>query len=425
MNTKIPFILFFMILAVVSYSVTITVKQDGSGDYTQIQEAVDNASNGDLILVYPGIYYENISIADKNITLASLEYTTNDENYISQTIIDGNMNDSVIFLGGSPANISIIGFTMQNGKGHYFDPVIGNLGGGIFVASGYNLTINNSIITKNIANLGGGICTECNTLSLENVTIKENKANTGGGIFDGYHTNFIFSSTNRCNIYNNNAGSGRDLFACGDSNNIHVIVDTFTVMNPDSYYACHLNENAHFTFDIEHSFIEPIDSDLYVSPNGDDNNSGLTENEPLQTISWAMQKIASNPDNPHTIHLSSGTYSQTLNNQFFPIGFKSYITLEGDENDRPTLVYSDTLITAIIITIQKNNNITLKNINIKSQSYNNHDYLIGIARSDYISLKNFTIKDSDLDSYCAFLISICDNVILENITITGMTIPKV
>lgn len=39
---------------------TLTVKQDGSGDYKTIQEAVDKAHAGDTILVYEGVYRETV-----------------------------------------------------------------------------------------------------------------------------------------------------------------------------------------------------------------------------------------------------------------------------------------------------------------------------------------------------------------------------
>ncbi|RLF57181.1 MAG: hypothetical protein DRN25_06930 [Thermoplasmata archaeon] len=41
---------------------------DGPGNYTKIQDAIDNASNGDTIKVYPGVYDENVVI-DKEIRL--------------------------------------------------------------------------------------------------------------------------------------------------------------------------------------------------------------------------------------------------------------------------------------------------------------------------------------------------------------------
>ena len=43
-------------------AINITVDQGGGGDYTTIQDAIDNASAGDTIYVWDGLYYENIEI---------------------------------------------------------------------------------------------------------------------------------------------------------------------------------------------------------------------------------------------------------------------------------------------------------------------------------------------------------------------------
>ena len=55
--------------------------------YSTIQSAINSSSNGDIILVSPGVY-NSIDIINKDITVASLFYTTNDTSYIGTTIID-------------------------------------------------------------------------------------------------------------------------------------------------------------------------------------------------------------------------------------------------------------------------------------------------------------------------------------------------
>lgn len=47
---------------------TITVDDDGEGDYTAIQHAIDNATDGDNIVVFPGTYNESIEIG-KSISI--------------------------------------------------------------------------------------------------------------------------------------------------------------------------------------------------------------------------------------------------------------------------------------------------------------------------------------------------------------------
>ena len=65
------------------------------GDQPTIQEGIDASSDGDIVLIQPGIYLENINFHGKCITLASLFFTTRNTSYISQTAINGSQNGSV------------------------------------------------------------------------------------------------------------------------------------------------------------------------------------------------------------------------------------------------------------------------------------------------------------------------------------------
>jgi len=87
---------------------TLYVGGDGNGNYTNIQDAVDDAYNGDTVFVYSGTYYENIVIS-KTIRLIGEDKIT--------TIIDGSRHNDVIFLSSYSVNIS--GFTIQNSGSGY------------------------------------------------------------------------------------------------------------------------------------------------------------------------------------------------------------------------------------------------------------------------------------------------------------------
>ena len=86
------------------------------GDAPTIQEGIDLAAEGDLVLVAPGIYQENIQLSGKSITLASHFHTTQDPGFIPQTIIDGNDNTVITVDPSVGPDTRIIGFTIRNGN---------------------------------------------------------------------------------------------------------------------------------------------------------------------------------------------------------------------------------------------------------------------------------------------------------------------
>ncbi|MCI8966752.1 MAG: hypothetical protein HFH75_04065 [Lachnospiraceae bacterium] len=49
------------------------IAQDGTGDFTTIQEGVDNASNGDTLIVYPGIYNEAVQVIGKEVNITGID----------------------------------------------------------------------------------------------------------------------------------------------------------------------------------------------------------------------------------------------------------------------------------------------------------------------------------------------------------------
>lgn len=49
------------------------IAQDGSGDFTTIQEGVDYASDGDTLIICPGIYTENVEVMNKALNITGID----------------------------------------------------------------------------------------------------------------------------------------------------------------------------------------------------------------------------------------------------------------------------------------------------------------------------------------------------------------
>ncbi len=337
---KIFYLLAFLLLCTTSVSAQIiTVKQDGTGDFTTIQAAVDSAQNGDTVLVWQGTYVENIEIISKNITLGSLTLTTGDLSYINQTVIDGNQTGSCIktWNWNNPGKIIINGFTIKNGNGSNCG---GICGGGLFIESS-QIEIYNCVVRDNqIETYGGGLYIYYSDAFLSNVTIKHNHAYVEGGGLLLLNGNLTFDSVNRCNIYENYAATATDIYNNLDSIHLTVYVDTFTVQNPSAYYVLSGNifnppsqGNNNLEMNILHHKIEQTHQNLYVSPEGDNGNNGLTPSSPLKTISYALLKATPDSISPDTIFLANGVYSDSTNGEKLTLQMKTGLVLCGENRD--------------------------------------------------------------------------------------------
>jgi len=161
----------------------------GPGNYTKIQDAIDNATNGDTVFVYhdSSPYYENVFI-NQSINLIGENRNT--------TVIDGNHSGNVIQINAN--NVTISGFTLQNSRNdvNY---------AGIGVENNYNYTI---IFNNNIFNNGDGINVWSGS-SYNNISDNNISYNPSNGIWihgggDPYNTKNVVQG----NIISYNGGRG-------------------------------------------------------------------------------------------------------------------------------------------------------------------------------------------------------------------------
>ncbi len=168
---------------------TLYVGGSGPNNYTKIQDAIDNASDGDTVFVYDDSSpYKERVVINRSISLIGENRDT--------TVIDGKGQKN---SNNIKANfVSIINFTIRNFTGYYVDK------GGILISSNNNY-ISNCTFTNNRK----GITITGSNNSVNDCYLYENKwDDRGTGIFIWGINNGDYNRIDRCIIYNNNGIEG-------------------------------------------------------------------------------------------------------------------------------------------------------------------------------------------------------------------------
>jgi parallel beta-helix repeat protein len=157
----------------------------GPNNYTKIQDAINDATNGDTVFVYDDSspYYENLVIS-KSIYLIG-------ENWKS-TIIDGSEDGNVIII--SANRVTITRFTLRNGGwGHY---------AGVWLENANFNKIEGNVILDNHF---WGICLNGSSFNriTGNIISMNNLGVEAGGLGD-------FRHTSNCNIFKDNVFSSNE-----------------------------------------------------------------------------------------------------------------------------------------------------------------------------------------------------------------------
>jgi len=198
---------------------TLYVGGSGEGNYTRIQDAIDNASDGDTVFVYNGTYYENIEIK-KSINLFGEHRDT--------TVIDGDGGHMVIYLAEMAFVESVIvsGFTIQNGRaGIVYDTGINNLGSHFFSMKCEHHTsagFYNNILRNNKVGISVGWWSQHIFLSNNIISNNEYGITFDNSMYCWIYDNTIMDNDNGIYFYYN--GYSNDLFKNNISNNKNGII---------------------------------------------------------------------------------------------------------------------------------------------------------------------------------------------------------
>ncbi|MCL6583856.1 MAG: right-handed parallel beta-helix repeat-containing protein [bacterium] len=239
-----------------------------ANEYQTIQSAIAAASDGDVIIIQPGIYQEQIDFLGKGITVKSID--PNDPDTIASTIIDGGKAGSVVtFSWGEGKNSVLSGVTIRNGQPR--QPF--SKGGGIFCQSSSPL-IKKCVIRSNSAPFGGGIyCLEASPIVANCIIVENTGSEKGGGIFvDSFSSPLLI----QCVVSKNSAPYGAGMYSHAHSSPL-VINSIFWDNSLQQIDTDGQLSYLRFSYcDIQHSGghwpgFGNIDSDpLFINPEGGD-----------------------------------------------------------------------------------------------------------------------------------------------------------
>jgi len=336
-------------------------------DYATIQEAIDNATEGDTIFVRASTYFESLTIG-KSLSLVGEARES--------TIINGNGAFEVIKIRAD--NISIIGFTIENGKADAINvadceniSIAGNTirdsYHGIWISNSHNSTI-----VHNVVDVGhyGIVCGNFNHSVISNNTIKK--------AFEGIH---LENSENNKIIHNNVANC--TAIGIYTSGNEGIVVVSWNNVS-DSYHGIIVKNAKHST--VTHNVVKSNGHwGILVNHL---NNSVVSYNEVMDNFYGISLLRANN----NTI-----TNNDALGN-YFGIGLESYSNNNlVDEN-----IFSNGQRGIMMISSSSNNTITRNTV------ADNQDYGVFIGSSNNLFYHN-NFMDNDNQVYMISEVNLWDN----------------
>ena len=418
------------------FSATITIPVD----YSTIQEGINESSNGDTVLVQPGIYYENLYI-NKEITVMStadfeslfsiVDWHEND--IINMTVINGSVltnprKRSCLVIRDGDIQPEVKGFTFEGGIGTKMLIMDCGEGGGIqrseFTGGGilvydayptinYNRFVGNGFTPPN-ERAGKGAKTGGAIAHYEDAEVEFDEDRSE--IPESNHSNIQRTVPGVIDIKNNyfegnSSGNGQGFFSLGFegaidlSNSVFENIDCGT--NTVNDYVLNSSENlASFSQDgITGTCIE--ETAFYVATTGNNTHSG-SEDYPFATIAHALSFVKNTGD-PTTIHVAAGTYSTNTTGEIFPIVIPDNVHIIG-ENRESTILDADADATdeAAVVIIKEVEDVTFKNFTLANGYTEGHGCIGGgglLVTSDNM----FDISEAPVVST-----PIIENLIIEN-----------
>lgn len=193
---------------------TYYVSQDGTRDYTSVQQAIDDAPQGHTIYLSPGHYNKSI-IIDKPLSIIGQNADT--------TIIDGKNSGNVIKIIGS-GNVTLSGLTLVN-SGDSTD------------SYDYDAGLNVNCDNNNFENL----IIKDNNVGIHSYSSSNNKYESVIIYNNSYYGMYLYGNSdnneiNNCVFYNTSESIGYALRI--KNSNYNIITNTYFGWNARGLYLC-------------------------------------------------------------------------------------------------------------------------------------------------------------------------------------------
>jgi len=201
------FLVFLLMLGLVTTqagATVIAVGPSGGEDFSSIQEAVDSAQDGDIILVNPGIYRENV-IVDKEISIIS---NSTSDDIVNRTYVLGAVSAEDVFYISSN-NVTIEGFYISggpSGKDRYEV--------GIYLEGADNCSLSSNVLILNdigialIGSRGNYISSNVVTLGYKGIVLEDSEENIlANNMVITNDRGILLNNSANNTLMNNTAGS--------------------------------------------------------------------------------------------------------------------------------------------------------------------------------------------------------------------------
>jgi parallel beta-helix repeat protein len=276
-------------------------------NFTTIQQAVNNATSGDTIIVRDGTYHENVDVNVAHLTIQS-------ENGTANCVVNASSpNDHVFNITADWVNIT--GFTVENATtdyrvGIYLKTVNHcNISSNNATSNYYGIVLSSSsgnTLTNNTANSNNNIGIYLSSSS--NNTLRDNTASNNS------HGIYLYSSSNNNTLVNNTANSNDDYGICLWSSSDNTLTDNTANSNSHGIRLYSSSTNNTLT---SNTALNNTNYGIRLNSSGNNtliNNAANSNTYGISLNSSSSNNLTNNTANANTygIYLFSSSNNNTL-----------------------------------------------------------------------------------------------------------------